>query len=122
MNEQLARKILGSHINGDSLQPHGDHVWWLCGTDVVELDGTFTAVDLEAIVFWMRRPGIGQVVRAVPIPLTLEVGITEDLREVVVNHPDLRPDASGVGHIVFSPEQARAFAHTLLAKAAECKP
>lgn len=37
----------------------------------------------------------------------LEVGHTEDTFEVVVNHPDLKPDKNGVGHIVFSPSQAR---------------
>jgi hypothetical protein len=36
----------------------------------------------------------------------LMVGITEDGREIVVNHPDLKPDADGCGHIVFSPDQA----------------
>jgi len=34
----------------------------------------------------------------------LEVGHLNG--EVVVNHPDLLPDENGVGHIVFSPEQA----------------
>lgn len=37
----------------------------------------------------------------------LEVGHTEDTFEIVVNHPDLKPDEHGVGHIVFSPDQAR---------------
>lgn len=37
----------------------------------------------------------------------LEVGHTEDTFEVVVNHPDLKPDEHGVRHIVFSPAQAR---------------
>jgi hypothetical protein len=51
----------------------------------------------------------------------LEVGIN-DKGEVVVNHPDLKPDADGVGHIVFSPQQARALADTLKRKSdeAEC--
>jgi hypothetical protein len=44
----------------------------------------------------------------------LEVGLNER-DEIVVNHPDLKPDAFGVGHIVFSPEQARYLA-TLLNK------
>lgn len=43
----------------------------------------------------------------------LEVG-TNDRFEVVVNHPDLHPDENGVGHIVFSPRQARKFARLLL--------
>lgn len=35
----------------------------------------------------------------------LEVG-TNDEGEVVLNHPDLKPDKDGVGHIVFSPKQS----------------
>lgn len=42
----------------------------------------------------------------------LEVGINES-GEVVVNHPDLQPDENGVGHIVFSPNQARNLADLL---------
>lgn len=52
----------------------------------------------------------------------LEVGLSNDSREVVVNHPDLQPDHRGIGHIVFSPAQARAFAKLLLRKADECQP
>ena len=48
----------------------------------------------------------------------LEVGVN-DKGEVVVNHPDLKPDADGVGHIVFSPGQAQAFANMLNRKAVE---
>jgi hypothetical protein len=47
---------------------------------------------------------------------TLEVG-TNGAGEVVVNHPDLQPDENGVGHIVFSPEQARHLAFLLQRKA-----
>lgn len=43
----------------------------------------------------------------------LEVGCNEN-DEVVINHPDLLPDENGVGHIVFSPEQARNLASLLL--------
>jgi hypothetical protein len=43
----------------------------------------------------------------------LEVG-TNEQGEVVVNHPDLKPDANGVGHIVFSKNQARNLANLLL--------
>lgn len=42
----------------------------------------------------------------------LEVGANEN-GEIVVNHPDLKPDANGVGHIVFSPSQARHLAESL---------
>ncbi len=52
----------------------------------------------------------------------LQVGLSPDCREVIVNHPDLQPDANGVGHLVFSPDQARTFAHLLLAKADKCAP
>jgi len=51
----------------------------------------------------------------------LEVG-TNEFGEVVVNHPDLKPDKDGVGHIVFSPDQARSFARTLIRKANEIEP
>lgn len=48
----------------------------------------------------------------------LEVG-TDGHGEVVVNHPDLEPDENGVGHIVFSVEEARNLANLLLSKAAD---
>ena len=51
---------------------------------------------------------------------TLEVGHNEH-GEVVVNHPDLMPDANGVGHIVFSPAQARDFATLLVRHADHCE-
>src|ERR1700722_19470558 len=43
----------------------------------------------------------------------IEVG-RNDAGEIVVNHPDLKPDENGIGHIVFSPAQARNLAHLLL--------
>lgn len=43
----------------------------------------------------------------------LEVGRDAHF-QIVVNHPDLKPDENGVGHIVFSPRQARQFARLLL--------
>ena len=49
----------------------------------------------------------------------LEVGCNEQ-DEIVVNHPDLKPDENGVGHIVFSADQARNLAELLLKHAAEC--
>lgn len=48
----------------------------------------------------------------------LEVG-TNGQGEVVINHPDLETDANGVGHIVFSPRQARHLARILNRKADE---
>lgn len=50
----------------------------------------------------------------------LEVG-TSGAGQVVVNHPDLQPDENGVGHIVFSPQEARQLATLLNAKAAEAE-
>lgn len=43
----------------------------------------------------------------------LEVGIDE-AGQVIINHPDLMPDANGVGHIVFSRNQARNLARLLV--------
>lgn len=51
----------------------------------------------------------------------LEVGHTDDTHEVVINHPDLNPDENGVGHIVFSPKQARNLAELLLKNANEAE-
>ena len=48
----------------------------------------------------------------------LEVGTSGD-GEVVINHPDLESDEHGVGHIVFSVEQARDLANLLLSKSAD---
>lgn len=48
---------------------------------------------------------------------TLEVG--RNGFEIIVNHPDLQPDENGVGHIVFSPRQARKFARLLMKHAHE---
>lgn len=48
----------------------------------------------------------------------LEVGLNEH-GEIVVNHPDLKPDVNGVGHIVFSVEQAKQFANLLTKHAYE---
>lgn len=50
----------------------------------------------------------------------LEVG-TNDKGEVVINHPDLKPDDNGIGHIVFSPRQARELGELLLKKAHEAE-
>ena len=48
----------------------------------------------------------------------LEVG-RNDRFEVVINHPNLETDENGIGHIVFSPRQARQLAHFLLSQADE---
>jgi len=53
----------------------------------------------------------------------LEVGITPDEREVIINHPvDPQSIADGCGWITFSPAQARSLAKLLLSKADLCKP
>ena len=41
--------------------------------------------------------------------------------EVVINHPDLKPDDNGVGHIVFSVSQARNLARILEKQAREAE-
>jgi hypothetical protein len=43
----------------------------------------------------------------------LWVGLTADGREVVIHHPRLLTDERGVGHIIFSPDQARGLAKLL---------
>lgn len=48
----------------------------------------------------------------------LEVTTTDDTQEVVIIHPDLKPDGSGVGRLVFSPRHARYLANLLLEHAA----
>jgi hypothetical protein len=52
---------------------------------------------------------------------TLWVGRT-DKGEIVINHPDLKPDRNGVGHIIFSPAQARGLAALLNKHADEAEP
>ncbi len=51
----------------------------------------------------------------------LEVGIDPDSFEIIVNHPDLKPDENGVGHIVFSVNQARNLAYLLIRKSNEAE-
>lgn len=52
----------------------------------------------------------------------LEVGLSMDEREVIINHPELTPNPDGTGgHIIFSPQQARDLAALLVRKADECK-
>jgi hypothetical protein len=48
----------------------------------------------------------------------LEVGLN-DQNEIVINHPDLKPDENGVGHIVFSVAQALDLARLLTKHAKE---
>jgi hypothetical protein len=48
----------------------------------------------------------------------LEVGITPDTHEVIIN---LDRDRNGIGHIVFSPRQARMLARLLNKKARDAE-
>ena len=48
----------------------------------------------------------------------LEVTRTDGTQEVVIIHPDLKPDSSGVGRLVFSPRHARYLANLLVEHAA----
>lgn len=59
-----------------------------------------------------------KVVSVDKIKGVLEVGCN-DKHEIVINHPDLEPDENGVGHIIFSVDQAKNLAHLLLNKADE---
>lgn len=57
MDEERAREILGSAIKSDySLRGHSPFFRWCRGESTIILDdNTFTADELEAIAFWMRR-------------------------------------------------------------------
>lgn len=61
----------------------------------------------------LMQAGMESICKPVSViaPNTLEVG--NDGKEVIINHPDLQPDENGVGHIAFSPEQARNLARLL---------
>lgn len=48
----------------------------------------------------------------------LEVGVNDN-NEIVINHPKMMSDANGVGHIVFSINQAQYLSHLLATKASE---
>jgi len=52
-----------------------------------------------------------------PAQGTLQVGLSADETEVIINHPDLQADAQGNGHITFSAQQARDLAALLVRKA-----
>ena len=48
----------------------------------------------------------------------LEVTRTDDTQEVVIIHPDLKPDSSGLSRLVLSPRHARYLANLLVEHAA----
>lgn len=75
----------------------------------------------EAWHAFKREMGKETQARQVPAGC-LEVGLSLDELQVVINHPELVPSPGGRGgHILFSPEQANALARLLMEKAAECK-
>lgn len=74
-----------------------------------------------------RRPLVKRFVGTLMGPEKyLEVGLTPDEREIIVNVPmpynDIEETIRRHGHhIVFSPDQARSLARLLVRKADECK-
>lgn len=58
---------------------------------------------------------------AAPTKGHLIVGLSESGKEVIINHPDIDADKDGVGHIVFSPDEARNLAILLDKKADEAQ-
>ena len=56
MDEQETRRILGDTIEPDgSLYCLGHYKQWNLADETVCLDCSFTAEELEAIAWWMRR-------------------------------------------------------------------
>jgi hypothetical protein len=51
----------------------------------------------------------------------VEVWRTDDTNEIVISHPAFKPDADGMGQIVFSPRYARHLAHLLIEYAADAE-
>ena len=49
---------------------------------------------------------------------TVQVWRKDESNEIVISHPDLKPDAEGVSHIFFSTRYARHLANLLLKHAA----
>lgn len=113
MDKNRFKKELARSLEGKALLfvDKVTRVTRVCSDGMVEIEG----------FVGQFAPHVFVVVDSPPAPGTLEVGVSADGREVIVNHPDLKPDAAGVGHIVFSPEQARALARLLLAKADDCE-
>ena len=54
-----------------------------------------------------------------PSKYYLQVGLTEDETEIVINHIELDLDENGAGYMIFSEDQARNLAMLLLKKVAE---
>jgi hypothetical protein len=84
--------------------------------------------DSAAVTFWGKQDLRRMLRRAlrmldehygVPVAGVLEVGVDPATGEVIVNHPNLSPDDDGVGHIVFSQNQAIELAKSLVMKSHE---
>lgn len=84
-----------------------------CGVDFKR-----TPMDELCIIVDYKRLAKAFGVRPAPAHGVLWVG-KDERGQVVVSHPDLKPDENGVGYIVFSPEQARNFAACVLKHAGE---
>jgi len=56
MNEQQAREILGDYDKNEGWFTNiSEYVEWFQQNEKAALDGEFTADQLEAIAFWMRK-------------------------------------------------------------------
>lgn len=58
---------------------------------------------------------------AIAGPGTIEIGVSPDETEVIVNLPYTPDNGSGYVHYVFTPDQARHAGRSLIDKADECK-
>lgn len=76
------------------------------GAEVIDMHG----IALRALPPEPERGGV------------LQVGLSSDGTEVVINHPLMEADKDGGGHIVFSKPQALHLAATLRKYAAKVKP
>ncbi len=68
MDEQRAREILAGSIDGKGL--YSQCLDWEYGDEKVEIDGEWTADELEAIAWWMRHKGsdLGTLTKIPPTP------------------------------------------------------
>jgi len=51
----------------------------------------------------------------------LEVGLADDIDQILISYPGLKPDANGVSHILLSPRHARHLANVLVDFAADAE-
>jgi len=51
----------------------------------------------------------------------LEVGLIDDIDQIVISYPGLEPDANGVSRILLSPRHARHLANVLIDFAADAE-